>query len=278
MLTFVDSQSQGLIRTIFTAMMVAAILVLLVACANVANLLLARAALRTKEAAVRVALGASRFRVIFSLFSEALVLATVGAAVGIGIAYYAIGLFDTATAGAITGRPAHMAFQVDLPILLFVVILTGLTALAAGAAPAVQVARANVNGLLKDESRGSSSFHLGKLAKVLVIGEVALSCPLLVGAALMTKSIVQVSGLNSDSIPSCSSRLGSAFLRQTTRTARTDSSCTMSCCERWRPSRTSRRPALCPASPAPARGPPGYNCLVWSTMTMTIVHWFTSTR
>ena len=142
MMTFVESQTQGPIKTIFTAMMVAVILVLLVACANVANLLLARAALRTKEAAVRVATGASRFRVMLPFFSEALVLATAGAAVGIGIAYYAVGLFDAATDGAITGRPAHMVFQVDLPILLFVVALTGLTALAAGAAPALQVARA----------------------------------------------------------------------------------------------------------------------------------------
>ena len=193
LLTFVESQSQGIIKTIFGAMMVAVILVLLVACANVANLLLARAALRTREAAVRVAIGASRLRVMLPFFAEALVLATAGAVMGIGIAYYAVGLFDAATAGAITGRPAHMVFQVDLPILLFVVGLTGLTALAAGAAPAFQVARANVNGILKDESRGSSSFHLGRLAKVLVIGEVALSCALLVGAGLMTKSIIQVS-------------------------------------------------------------------------------------
>ena len=195
MMTFVESQILGPIKTIFTAMMVAVILVLLVACANVANLLLARAARRTREAAVRVAMGASRFRVMLPFFAEALALATAGAVMGIGIAYYTVGLFDAATdpALAFTGRPAYMVFQVDLPILLFVVGLTGLTALAAGAAPALQVARADVNGILKDESRGSSGFHLGRLAKVLVIGEVAFSCALLVGAGLMTKSIVQVS-------------------------------------------------------------------------------------
>ncbi len=193
LMTFVESQSQGALKTIFTSMMVAVLLVLLVACANVANLLLARAALRTKEAAIRVAMGAGRLRVMFPFFAEALVLAAAGAVVGMGIAYYAIGLFDAATVGSITGRPAYMQFQMDLPILLFVVGLTGLTALAAGAAPALQVAKADVNGVLKDESRGSSSFHLGRLAKILVIGEVALSCALLVGAGLMTKSIVQVS-------------------------------------------------------------------------------------
>ena len=193
LLSFADSQSQGALRTIFIAMMVGALLVLLVACANVANLLLARAAVRTKEAAVRVAMGAGRFRVMIPFFSEALVLAAVGALVGLGIAYYSVGLFDAATDGSITGRPAYMQFKVDLPIFLFVVGVTALTALVAGAAPALQVGKADVNGILKDESRGSSSFHLGRLAKVLVIAEVALSCALLVGAGLMTKSIVQVS-------------------------------------------------------------------------------------
>ena len=193
LLTWAQSQSQGDIRTLFTAMMVAGLLVLLVACANVANLLLARAALRTKEAAVRVALGAGRLRVMLPFLSEALVLALGGALLGIGIAYYAVGLFDSATVGAVTGRPYFIRFQVDLPVLVFVVGLTGLTALVAGAAPALQVAKTDVNGVLKDESRGSSSFHLGRLSKGLVIGEVALSCALLVAAGLVTKSMVQLS-------------------------------------------------------------------------------------
>ena len=190
LLTWAQSQSQGDIRTLFTAMMVAGLLVLLVACANVANLLLARAALRTKEAAVRVA---GRLRVMLPFLSEALVLALGGALLGIGIAYYAVGLFDSATVGAVTGRPYFIRFQVDLPVLVFVVGLTGLTALVAGAAPALQVAKTDVNGVLKDESRGSSSFHLGRLSKGLVIGEVALSCALLVAAGLVTKSMVQLS-------------------------------------------------------------------------------------
>ena len=192
-LTWAEAQSQGPIRTIFTAMMVAVLLVLLVACANVANLLLARAAMRVKEAAVRVAMGAGRFRVMVPFFSEALVLALGGALMGIAIAYYAVGLFDSATDGAITGRPYFMRFELDLPVLFFVVVLTVLTALVAGAAPALQVAKADVNGVLKDESRGSSSFHMGRLSKVLVIGEVALSCALLVAAGLVTKSMVQLS-------------------------------------------------------------------------------------
>jgi len=196
--TFVQSQTGPPLVTLFSAMMVATLLVLFVACANVANLLLARASMRTREAAVRVAMGAGRFRVMFPFFAEALVLAAAGAVVGIGIAYGAIGWFDAATDPNTTGRPFFIVFQIDLPILLFVVGLTGVTALLAGAAPAIQVSRANVNGVLKDESRGSSSFFMGKLSNALVVAEVALSCALLVGAGLMTKSIIQ---FNSHDLP-----------------------------------------------------------------------------
>ncbi|MGD2069573.1 MAG: ABC transporter permease [Gemmatimonadota bacterium] len=188
--TFVESQTGPELTAIFGAMMVAVLCVLLVACANVANLLLARAALRTREAGVRVALGASRLRVMAPFFAEAFVLAATGAALGTVLAYQGIELFDAATSTATTGRPYFMTFHLDLPALAFVVGLTLLTTLAAGAAPALQVSRSNVNEVLKDESRGSSSLHLGRLSRGLVIAEVALSCALLVGAGLMTRSIV----------------------------------------------------------------------------------------
>lgn len=191
--TVVENNTGPQLVTVFGAMMGAVILVLLVACANVANLLLARAALRSKEAAVRSAIGGGKLRVMLPFFAEALVLAAAGALLGIGIAYLGVGWFDAATDSAVTGKPYWMRFAVDLPILGFVVGLAVLTALAAGAAPAIQVARADVSGVLKDESRGSSSFSMGRLSRFLVIGEVALSCALLVGAGLMTKSIVKLS-------------------------------------------------------------------------------------
>jgi predicted permease len=123
---------------------------------------------------------------------EALVLASAGAVLGTGLAYWAVHVFDLATAPALTGRPYWVVFEVDLPVLLWVVGITGFTALAAGIAPAIQVARADVAGILKDEARGSSSFRLGRLSKGLVLLEVALSVALLVGAGLMTKSMVQL--------------------------------------------------------------------------------------
>ena len=192
LLTVSEQQNGDEIALVFTAMMVAVLCVLLVACANVANLLLARAATRTRVAGVRAALGAGRLRVAFPFFAEALVLACAGALVGTALAYWAIDLFDQATAPAFTGRPYFVKFVVDVPVLLYVVGITAFTALAAGIAPAIQVTRGDLNSILKDEARGSSSFQLGRLSRGLVMVEVALSVALLIGAGLMAKSISQL--------------------------------------------------------------------------------------
>ncbi|UCD24593.1 MAG: ABC transporter permease [Gemmatimonadota bacterium] len=194
--TFVEQSIGDEAIPVFAAMQIATVFVLLIACANVANLLLSRAALRTKEAAVRTALGARRWRVAMPLFSEAAILSLCGAALGIAIAYVGVDLFDRATTGV--GKPYFMVLTVDLPILGFIVAVTVLTAFASGIVPAIQTARTDVNSILKDENRGSSSFRAGKLSKVLVIGEVALSCALLVGAGLMTKSITKLNNYQFD--------------------------------------------------------------------------------
>jgi predicted permease len=169
-------------------MQVATLFVLLIAIANVANLLMARATLRTREAAVRTALGASRLRVVFPFFAETLVLSGLGALLGIGIAYAGVGIFDDATQGV--GKPYYMIFALDPPVMLFIVGVTVLTALLAGAAPAFYVLKTDVNATLKDESRGSSGVLGGRLTRVLVTAEIALSCALLIGAGLMVRSIV----------------------------------------------------------------------------------------
>ena len=188
--TFVEDQTGPELVAVFGAMQVATLFVLLIAIANVANLLLARATLRTKEAAVRTALGATRFRIVLPFFAETLVLAALGAVIGIGIAYVAVTLFDGATQGV--GKPYWMTFAIDLPVLVFVVAATGLTALLAGAAPAFHILKTDVNATLKDESRGSSGILGGRLTRALVVVEVGLSCALLIGAGLMLKSIVNL--------------------------------------------------------------------------------------
>jgi putative ABC transport system permease protein len=168
-------------------MLAAVFLVLLIACANVANLLLARAAQRTREVGVRTALGASRWRVVSQLVVEALALAVVAAALGTLIAWVGIGIFDRAVEP--TDPPFFMRFALDGPILLFIVGIATVAAVVSGGIPAIKASGMDVSEVLKDESRGSSSLRIGRLSKVLVIGEIAMSVGLLVAAGLMTKSI-----------------------------------------------------------------------------------------
>ncbi len=188
--TFVEDDNGTEVITVFTAMLVATVLVLLIACANVANLVLARALLRVREAAVRTAVGASRFEVVLPFFVETGLLAFAGAVIGTAIAYGGITLFDRATQDV--GKPYYMIFDLNPVVLAFVAALTVLTTLAAGAAPAFHVLRANLGATLKDESRGASSMSGGRISRALVVTQVAFSCALLVGAGLMVKSLTKI--------------------------------------------------------------------------------------
>jgi predicted permease len=172
-------------------MMAAVFGVLLIACSNVANLLLARAATRTKEIAVRTALGASRWRVASQLLAESLVLASIGAVLGIGIAWAGVRWFVNGMAD--TEPPFWIDIRLDGVVLAFTLGITLLAAVLSGLIPAIQATRPNLNEVLKDEGRGTSSLKLGKFSKALVIAELALSGGLLVGAGFMIQSVVQLS-------------------------------------------------------------------------------------
>ena len=164
--------------------------VLLIACANVANLLLARTALRGREVAIRTALGASRGRVMAQLLSETLVMAALGAVLGLAIAAVGIRLFNDALVDA--RPPFWIDIRLHTPVLLFSLGLTLAASLAAGLAPALQASGGAVHDVLKDESRSSSGFRLGRFSRGLVLAEIALSCALLVAAGLMIKSVVRL--------------------------------------------------------------------------------------
>jgi predicted permease len=185
---FVDSyigpEPEGLLYT----MLGAVFLVLLIACTNVANLLLDRAAHRSKEVGVRSALGASRGDIMRVFLSEALVLAILGTVLGIVLAYVGIGIFNRALVD--TQPPFFIQIALYPPVLAFAIGIAVLATLFSGLIPALQASRSDIAEVLKDESRGSSSLRIGRISRGLVIFELALSCGLLVAAGLMIRSVM----------------------------------------------------------------------------------------
>ncbi|MEM7417166.1 MAG: ABC transporter permease [Gemmatimonadota bacterium] len=177
-------------RGILLSMLFTVVLVLIIACANVANLLLARASARSRDLAIQTAMGASRWRVVRQMLAEAGVLAAVGAVLGSVIAWFCITAFDNAVSA--TDPPFWLDFKLDGPIFLFIVGITGLGALAAGGVPALKASGPDVNSVLKDESRGSSGMRIGKLSRTLVIAEIAMSMALLVASGLMVKGVIKL--------------------------------------------------------------------------------------
>ena len=174
----------------FLTMFGAVVGVLLIACANVANLLLARASVRTREIAVRTALGASRGRVVAQLMAEAVVLASAGAVLGIGVATAGIAWFNSLFANE--PKPFWMVFDLDHRVLLFALGATVISGVASSLVPALQMSRTDVAGALKDEGRGLSSRRMGRFSSALIVTEMAVSCALLVASGLMVRSIVQL--------------------------------------------------------------------------------------
>jgi len=175
-------------------MLFAVFLVLLIACANVANLLLSQAAMRAKEVGIRTAMGASRGRIIMQFLTEPLALAAVGAVLGVGLAAVGVKLFNAAIAA--THPPFWIDIRIDAPILAFVVAVTLFATFVSGVLPAIRASGANVNEVLKDESRGSSSFRGGRLSQALVVFEIMLSMGLLVAAGLTIKSVTRLRNMD----------------------------------------------------------------------------------
>jgi predicted permease len=187
---FIDAAIGPQPRQLLYSMLGAVFLVLLIACANVANLLLDRAAHKTKEVGIRTALGASRSTVVRQFLTEALVLSAGGTIGGTTLAFGAITMFNRALAD--TDPPYFIDIRLHPPVLAFVVALAIVSTLFSGAIPAIQASRSDINEVLKDENRGSSSLKMGSISRVLVVFEIALSCGLLVASGLMIKSVTKV--------------------------------------------------------------------------------------
>jgi putative ABC transport system permease protein len=181
------------IHALLYTMLGAGIGVLLIACVNVSNLLVARASLRRREVAVRMALGAARSRIIRQHLTEVLVLASAGGAIGVLLSVLGMRWFTRELSAS--PPPFWITFDLDYRIMLFVAGVIILSSLFAGGVPALQASRVSAGGVLKDDSRSSTSGRLGRFSSGLVIAELAVSCGLLIAAGLMIKSVAQLKTL-----------------------------------------------------------------------------------
>jgi putative ABC transport system permease protein len=191
----------GKIRPALLVLLGAVGFVLLIACANVANLLLARGAVRIKEVAIRSALGAERWTLIRQLLTESVILSLAGAVLGLVLAWW--GVKSVATLAP--QLAANGGITIDASVLLFTLGVAILTGLLFGLAPAVQTSRTNLQSTLKEGGRTGAADASGRIVRrALVVGEVALALTLLVGAGLLIKSVARLQrvqpGFNPDNL------------------------------------------------------------------------------
>jgi putative ABC transport system permease protein len=180
----------GKIQPLLLVLLGAVGFVLLITCANVANLLLTRSIGRRKEFAVRSALGASRANLISQMLTESLLLSSAGAAVGLLGAQSGVTLLLAAIPESqLRSMPYLRDAGINVPVLIFLCAVTVLTGILFGLAPALDASRSSLNEILKDESRGGTSAGHARLRNTLVVAEIAISLVLVVGAGLMLQSL-----------------------------------------------------------------------------------------
>ncbi len=191
--TFHETYNGDQIKLVFLMMLGAVGFVLLIACANVANMMLSRAVTRGREIAVRVAMGASRWQIIRQLLVESVLLSSLGGLLGFGLASFGVHAFDLASRDV--GKPYWVIFDMDWRAGAYFAALSVLSGIIFGLVPALRASRVDLNTAMKDGTPGGGS-HRGRLTGALVVLQFALTVVLLAGAGLMVRSFFAAQSLN----------------------------------------------------------------------------------
>jgi putative ABC transport system permease protein len=187
-----QKETVGDVRAPLLTLLGAVGLVLLIACANIANLLLARATSRSKEIAVRAALGAGRARIIRQLLSETAVLGVLGGAVGIALAYWGVKALSSLLP---SNLPQANPIRVDVFVLGFALLLSAVAGVAFGVVPAMFAANADIQGTLRDGARSGESRGRRRVRSFLAVAEISLAMVLLVTAGLLLRSFARLTAV-----------------------------------------------------------------------------------
>ena len=207
--TFHEIQNGGPIRVVFILMQGAVAFVLLIACANVANMMLSRALGRMRETSVRAAMGASRWRIVRPLLVEAVLLSFLGGTAGLIVAIFAVRAFDAAVANV--GKPSWIQFGMDYMVFVYFAAACLVSAVLFGLMPGLQASRVELAGTLKEGSRDSGSKRGGLVSGALVVFQFTLAVILLVGAGLFVRGLLEqrasMEGLPADEVLSAGIQL-----------------------------------------------------------------------